>query len=424
MLCTSCPTTKETKPTKAGNDRLPKGWHRLADETLCADCWAKRYILRAVTFPINGPVGRDWKELRAALASCWADSTGLANWCMTELAKSDVTRIPTDEKMPPMPRVYLYPEARRRFPSMSPTSLNAIIHAAESRYRKARLSVIWRSEASLPRYRYPCPYPAHNQAWHAEYGPDNTPMISVSLAGERWLLRLRGGAQMRRQLKSFAHIVAGRAVQGELALYRVRANFNDHREGQAESSNGAGPKVYYRVMAKLVAWLPRQEAKPLSGTMKVETGTDHFWLIDGEPWLCGDYLRRWCEQHRRFLDRIGLDLKFEKRFPWRSRAQMNAHREQVCAKFRNRINTFIDQATAMLAGKAWRNKIASVKYDGANKGYLEQFPWFQLEGKLKTKLDAFGIEFKAARGTVLNSDSQENDAQANGVQDVGSESAQ
>jgi hypothetical protein len=221
--CSVCGMARKTKPTANGLLRLPTGWHRWSDKPFCANCWLKKYALRTVTFPVTGPVGREWKDLRIALAACWAQSTGLANWCVTELAKADVVRMPNDSKIPAMPRVYLYPEARRRFPEMSVAALTAVLHATENRYRKARLEVIWRCEANLPRYRYPAPYPVSKPAWKARYGPDNIPLVDVPLAGERWTLRLDRWWNRKRPLLSFNRIVSGEAVKGELAIYRVRA---------------------------------------------------------------------------------------------------------------------------------------------------------------------------------------------------------
>ena len=69
-----------------------------------------------------------------------------------ELAKADVIRVPEmGERMPPMPRVYLYPEARRLFPMLDSKSLSAILNDAESRYRKSRLASIWLNRDRLPR---------------------------------------------------------------------------------------------------------------------------------------------------------------------------------------------------------------------------------------------------------------------------------
>jgi hypothetical protein len=76
-----------------------------AGAAYCPDCWGKRFRLRAVILPVAAPLGSDWPTLRTALAGCWHQSTALANWAVTELAKADVVRMPGDEHMPAMPRL-------------------------------------------------------------------------------------------------------------------------------------------------------------------------------------------------------------------------------------------------------------------------------------------------------------------------------
>jgi hypothetical protein len=74
MQCTYCSATG-THPT-----RLPRGWKRSHDnQPICAKCWGERYVLRAVTIPVVGPVDGTWKELRDDLRDAWADATALSN---------------------------------------------------------------------------------------------------------------------------------------------------------------------------------------------------------------------------------------------------------------------------------------------------------------------------------------------------------
>ena len=88
MQCTYCSATGK-HPT-----RLPRGWKRGGDNPVCAKCWGQRYILRAVTIPIVGPVDGTWKELREDLRDAWADATALNNWLTTEYYVRDVTQRP------------------------------------------------------------------------------------------------------------------------------------------------------------------------------------------------------------------------------------------------------------------------------------------------------------------------------------------
>ena len=104
MLCSICHTEGKTK-----TNRLPRGWKRKGKEPCCDKCWRQRYILRAITFPVVGPVDREWHELRETLSTVWSQSTGLSNWLLTEMYSRDARREPGMEKLPPMTDIYLYP---------------------------------------------------------------------------------------------------------------------------------------------------------------------------------------------------------------------------------------------------------------------------------------------------------------------------
>lgn len=114
IACAGCGDTKQI--TK----RLPSGWKHLGREYWCSKCWAGKYILRAISFPVVAPVDRTWDELRATLREMFIETTALSNWMMTELYTRDVRREPGQTKMPPMPRTYLYPEARKNAPNLPP----------------------------------------------------------------------------------------------------------------------------------------------------------------------------------------------------------------------------------------------------------------------------------------------------------------
>jgi hypothetical protein len=406
VTCSTCHKLATTKPTKAGEERLPKGWKRRGDETICGECWSKAFILRAITFPVASPVGLDWSAFRLLLATCWQQSTGLANWATTELAKADVIRDGSSVRMPAMPRLYLYPAARARFPAMTPSSVVSLLHAVEGRYRKARLEVIWRAAASLPRYRYPVPYPVNAQNWSVRWlsETERVPIMELRLGDQRIALRLQGGHGLRRQLAGFAHLVDGTGIGCEAALYRQRASSSDHRIGIDDRGPGGREKIHYRVMVKLVAWLPRVTPDQATATLDVRTSKDAFLVaeIDGrDPWtLNADHVLRWITAHRRRLDRLSEDTKREKRWPQSARANIADYRERFVAAHHRRLDTWTHQASAMLVAYAQRQKVARLRYDDSER-ITSEFPWHQLAEKIRYKCDGAGITFaEVASGEV------------------------
>jgi hypothetical protein len=396
MNCVHCKTQVDAKATKAGNERLPRGWKRHNGQASCAKCWSERFILRAVTIPVAGPVDAEWPALRDSLREAWGQAGAVANWVVSELYARDARRTPDVAKLPKMPTSYLYPEIRRRFPDFPAGSIPTIEHAVTGKYRSTRYEVLWTGEAVLPTFRYPYPWPVRSADWKATFGTDNVPLVACGIAGKRFTLRLRGGHDYRRQLSAFRKIVNGEAVQGELALYRVRANGGDHRNGDIEKTAGGGQDVHTRIMAKLVAWLPREQREAGENTMLVRTDPNAVLVaeVDGrDPWILNaDYVRRWIAEHRVYLQRISEDTKREKRYPADKRRQINEAREKRCHKQNNRLDSFCHETAAMLAKYAARCRVGQVIYDDACKSYFESFPWFKLKQLIHEKLGALSIE--------------------------------
>jgi hypothetical protein len=410
IACSDCKVERQVRQTAKGKGSVHPPWKRHPDDTIyCGTCWRKRYMLRAITIPIAGPVGRTWPELRKALALCWAQSTSLANWTVHQLAKHDIVRLPSMEKLPSSPKVYLYPEACRSFPNMASQSVVAVLHAAEGKYRKERLNVLWRHAASWPDVRYPMPYPVHNKGWKVVRSENGLITITARLNNERWTLRLRGGDGFRRQLKAIALLLTGQAIAGELSLYRQRANPGDHRNGTEDRAPGGGQRVMFRIMAKMVLWLPRPEpsAKRQQALM-VQTATDHFFVasVPGreQPWVInGDHIRRRVQAHKKYVQRMMEDLKHEKRWPAAMRQQMKDALDRRCNKHARRIDSFLHEVSHQVAMLAKRSEVAKVIWDQREEGYFRQgFPWHKLCTYLGYKLDEWGIALEDARGDVMN----------------------
>lgn len=374
--------------------RLPMGWkHPLESTYYCGPCWKERYYLRAVTMTAVEPLNATWDELRAALQTMWRATTQASNWMTTQFYARDVRRDAGMEKLPPMPKLYLYPEARLLFPVLPAQTVAALEQACRAKYKAMRRDVLWTFMASLPTYRYPTPFPVHNQSWSPERDPTGQrPAVSLRIGDRRFLIRLKGGSQFRRQLHAFDQIASGAAVAGELAVYEPRRL-------------GAPPAL----RVKLAAWLPLDRAigDTKHATLLVRTAADCLLAAvnakDETIWRYnGDHLRRWSAQHRKQLQRWSEDAKYENR----PTPSFDQRRKAAVRKFRDRLDSATHEIAAQLAGYAQRRRYAAVFYDDSQRSYMKNndaddqegasFPWFELRRKLAEKLHERGIHLELA----------------------------
>lgn len=416
-ICKKCEKKKQSKTTKGGNTRTPQGWKTHPNgELWCDECWHGSFKLRAITFQVAGPIDAEWPDLRKALTGAWGRSTALANWAARELAKADCVRSAADAKIQPMPTIYLYGLWKDHFQrgewTGSASSAQSIFRTVEAKYKATRFEIIWRGERSHPSFRYPYPFPIHNADWTASYreyiGKDGhhsrVPVIECNLGGSTWVLRLKGGAERIRQLRSFAKIVSGEAVQGELAIYRQGTFAGGN--GIKESNGAAGSKQGTRVMVKIAAWLPRDENEgKRSGTLTVMTTNNSFLVAlmpdDEQPWrLHADDVRGVIKQHAKLRQRLSDDTKAEQRRPPRQKARFLEMLAARCERCNNRVDTFVKESASWLVNYARRRKAETLTFDDATRGYFPSFPWERFRSQVAEKCDDAGIEFIHASGSV------------------------
>jgi len=411
MLCAGCQIEKD-------HPRLPRGWKRFGEATWCATCWHARYVVRAITIPIAGPVVEGgpeerqaaWATLREELRAGWRACTQVANWAVRELAKAEAPRTAAQERLGPAPRVYLYPGARAVAPELATGSVVALLRAIEAKYRSRRLAAIWRCAESLPSYRYPTPMPIHVNAWKAVELSGGALGVAVRLVpgeeGRRWTLRLRGGPGFRRQMGSVRALLVGEAHPCELVLMEKVTTESAHRTGGETRGAGGGRRRNTTVMAKLVMWLPRREAQKAESVLRVRTCGDRLWAyaVDGEEerYLHADHVRRWIAEEAHRLDRSAHDLKHEKRWPRDVREQAIEAREPWMLRHHRRLDSFAHEATAMLVGYARRRVCAQIEYDDHDRGFFQSFPWHQLRERLTWKAEEYGISVVFASGAAVD----------------------
>jgi hypothetical protein len=420
ITCSVCDKKQKAKLTRGGNLRVPRGWKRFSDAVYCPDCKNERYRLRAVTFPVASVDG-EWKEFCDALKDAWGRSTRLANWSVRQMLLADSDRGPGDEKMSPMPTVNLYDrwqdQHEREGWDGAAAAANALMHAVESKYREKRYDVLWLNKDRPPRYTYPYPYPVHNAAWKAEYveitGKDGqtmrTPAITAQIGGRRWTIHLRGGPQRWRQLASFAQIVSGEAIKGQLDIYRVAAGTGSHRRTIREKMPGGGQTKRSRIMVKLVAYLPRSAApEGREGILTVRTGRKALIVAsvspDERPWLYhANHVRRLIYEHNRKLQAINDDLKAEAR---PASPALRDRLDAMCYRHRCRIDSELRRLASMVAKYAVRRKCADLVYNDSDHRYFSDgAPWDTLRRYIAEACDREHVDFRLASGEVVESDS-------------------
>lgn len=374
--CVECGAGRKSLADKREQPRLPFGWKRLRDRLFCGRCWREKYVLRALLFPIAEPLSGTWKELEDSLRTMWAQTTSAGNWMLTQCYARDVRRTPDIEKMPPMPRLYLYPEVRVLFPDLPSQSAASLEQRVQRNYRSLRYRVIWTCAASLPTMRYPQPFPVHNQSWSFRFDPAGRPIVSAQIGRCRWELRLKGGYRYHRQIAGLRSIVA----PGEMAIGRWHDG---------------------TVWCKLVGWFARTPNKEeAQGTLRVCTGKDCLLFAVDERgsriWVENyDQLPRWIAEYRKKLHRLSEDRKLEQG----SVPSFAGHWDTLVRKQKQRLKSVVQESAAHLAGYAARRRYAAVEYDDRER-WLEEFPYSALEVRIKACVEDRGILFVKASAAV------------------------
>ena len=379
IFCAYTGKEQLTGVTKAGNPRPPRGWKSIGGQYFSPEGWHDRYCIRAVTIPVVSPLvnkkatSDDWEQLRSQLAVAWQRSTEATNWALRRLLVNDIERTAGQKKCPPMPPIYLYGERDWTGWSQSAAS---VLRATEAKYRSCRYEIIWTGSMQLPSMRYPQPYPVHNTGWKLAEGKDGGLGFGCLLPGGRINVRLRGGHRYRRQLEGLRWLIEHPEMRGEAAIFR-RKN---------------------EIMIKMVGWFPRKQQK-FDGVMYVRTDPQSFLIglnaRDERLWIInGERAQEWTRRYYHGLQRWREDQKYEMRNPKRQQRKTAEDQQSRTRKFRNRINTFVDESAAQVVNHAKRRRLATIKLNDSDHSFFSDFPWHRLVSGISQRCNAEGIQFE------------------------------
>lgn len=393
LVCAKC--SKD-----ANRPKLPGGWHRRGDEVVCRDCWDEEYVVRSVTIPVAGiqhftwigernsqPQKADWKDLRPDLKEQFRACTKLSNWAIRELLKLDVVRH-DQEKLPRMPKVYLYPEARKICPEIPSGSVVQLLHTVERRYSASRYKVLWRCSQAPSTFRYPAPYPVRSTDWAVREVVDQDGRLEVTLpiGRRKWTLLLAGGAGHRRSLGLLRQVALGELLAGELTLREEPAQHTDHRPRGEGRAPGGGRRVATRLVVKISVWRPRQRAKDLDEAriLRVRTGADYLvaWDMEGdtEPqFLYEEQLRRWVMEHDRRLEHTRHDLRSSPKD--RRKVIVDSRKDQLRVHHA-RLKNHVQATAALIRNAAVRRFCGVVEYTDEVRGWVKSYPFHALRERL------------------------------------------
>jgi hypothetical protein len=356
--------------------KLPHGWKQYEGVISCPECWKQRFVLKSVALPVASPLNGSWQELNAVLKTMWQQTTSACNWIMTECYARDVRRI-DQEKMPPMPRVYFYPELRKLFPALPSNSVSAIDQRMQRKYKGLRYEVNWVSRMTLPTMRYPQPFPVTSGSWKLTHNAQKQIVVSVRIGDQRWDLRLKSGRRYARQNEAALDMID----PGEL-------NIHQNKDGS--------------LMVRMAGWFEKRPPRADAiGTLRISTRKNH--LIEAKDsasertWVKNcDHAARWVAEHKERLRRLTQD-----RFTWRgmSSADLDKRRHDYDVKYRNRMNTLVLEVASHFASLAECRRIGKVLYDDSER-WLEQFPYYELENRLRAVLSERGILFEKIQPDV------------------------
>jgi len=385
IVCSISGKTLETEALKDGSPKLPPGAKRLANGAIIfADAKKGKFFPLAQHLPVAEVISVDdvrltaadgRKQLLADLWLCWRQCAQAMNWMLAHLFSADGTLqvSPKGMKLPkfvaPRPDDQsLYLATRTIAPDIASTSVSCLTQDVIARYRRDRFPLRVLMKQTLHPYRSPQPLPVRQDAYMLWRAPSGRMLLSLPVRGRRWVGRLKGGSEFRRQIGALESVLAGNGWLGSLKVI-----WGKHKD----------------IMLAISVFLPKRERSRDGGTMIVRTRPDKLWGVwtdDKEhAWkLHEDHILRLLTaqriaEHDEELQRLSDDSKCERRMPKSERSRINNRRRGKVERYANRVNDALHRASTLLANYAERRRVAKVVYDERDHSYWPSGgPWHSL----------------------------------------------
>lgn len=333
--------------------------------------------VRSICFPVKWPCDEEDKDsLRKVVTDCFKAATTISQETIRQILIQDsYVRQPGDVKLPKSPKVYTYQKGDERYATWAST-VAAIKHDIESRWRKLRYDVLWTNKMGIPSYRYPQPFPFGSKNWHIVDSQDRL-RINLKLMGfkEEIPVECKLGPGQHRNLSAARKMHNGEYKRGTATLY-------ENRSGE--------------LMLKLACYIPDKQERTTGGALRVFSCADSFLVAENDTanklWVLNAiHVRQWIVKHDIAMKRFREDLKADRRLRTGKRKGLMTQSQAAQRKMRNRLDSFVHESSCQLVEYAYKRGFAEIALDLSDKSYFDHFPWYQLETQIASKAKHKGL---------------------------------
>lgn len=422
VACQDCGAECKSRPAKDGTPKTPMRWRKTDDGFRCPQCQAAQYVPRSIRLRIVAPhesESRDRAEMYRALNAASKESNQFANWYLQRLLAADAVIVDAIKgleknkngsvKLPPVPQVEWYRDATRLFPQVAPSSLVQQARMVASYYGKERFAALIAMSKNVRSYRWDgLPVVVNAQAWKLVRIDDSAIVLRAQIGpGKSWTIKVFAQGEDLHRMRQLAD---GEATAGTAVFVR-RAR--EPRPGETKRV-----RVWY---LRVSAQVPRAKRTrgPSLKEKTLQLGYDAENLLYGVPDEGDDWvfeypavaLRSLIVAHRKLDRQRQIDASYQRQ-GWSRRKwqRWSKGRSASCEKNNAKVKAQIDLCVATLVRACQSQQITAVDFDVTPRGWIESFPYYLLQARVKTSLENAGISLHmfgvASTGDEIECDSE------------------